>query len=260
MSNELKELAKELQDIGLSEKESKVYLALLELGQETVQNISKKANVNRATTYVVLESLQKKGIVTTFEQNKKTFFIAEGPSALYNIIREQQEELEKKDDDLDGMMNELMTVYNLHPDKPKINFYEGKEGLKEMQKDFLNSGENDAVEFFSLSDVNATFTKEEAKEVGRIRREKNIKITMLFTDDSSDFDSNIKVYEDDLTNSLELQSDEYPFASDIIVYGDKVWMASLKGDLSGTIIQSKEIAACIKAIFTLSFEGAKQKI
>ena len=43
-------LDKELQKIGLSEKEAKVYLAALELGQASVQNIARKAEVNRATT------------------------------------------------------------------------------------------------------------------------------------------------------------------------------------------------------------------
>ena len=52
---------KELQDLGLSEKEAKVYLTALEMGAETAQNIAKKANVNRATTYVQIDSLKAKG-------------------------------------------------------------------------------------------------------------------------------------------------------------------------------------------------------
>lgn len=37
---------KELISFGLSEKEAKVYLAALELGAETAQNLSKKAGIN----------------------------------------------------------------------------------------------------------------------------------------------------------------------------------------------------------------------
>ena len=40
-------LERELQEIGLNEKEAKVYLATLELGQSVVQDIAKKAGVNR---------------------------------------------------------------------------------------------------------------------------------------------------------------------------------------------------------------------
>ena len=90
----------DLQKIGLTEKEAKVYLAALELGQSTVQQISQKAKVNRATTYVILESLMDKSVIKTLEQGKKRFFVAEGPYALKNVIRKQQEgrhtEIEEK--------------------------------------------------------------------------------------------------------------------------------------------------------------------
>ena len=64
-------LEQELQKIGLSEKEAKVYLAAMELGQAPVQKIAQKAKVNRATTYVILEGLQKKGVITTVDHEKK---------------------------------------------------------------------------------------------------------------------------------------------------------------------------------------------
>jgi len=96
-----KELIKEVESIGLSEKEARVYLAVLEMGQASVQDIGKKADVNRATTYVILDSLMKKGMIATFGEGKKSVFIAEAPHGLNNIIREQEEEIEKRDARLD---------------------------------------------------------------------------------------------------------------------------------------------------------------
>ena len=64
----------ELKKLNFSDKEARVYLALLELGEAPVQHISEKAKVNRATTYVVLEALQKRGVVTTIEKDKKVIF------------------------------------------------------------------------------------------------------------------------------------------------------------------------------------------
>ena len=84
------ELAYELQKIGLSHKEAKVYLANLELGQSSVQNIAKKASVNRATTYVILNSLIEKGLCSTFMQNKKTFYAASDPEQLETIFETQK--------------------------------------------------------------------------------------------------------------------------------------------------------------------------
>ena len=44
----------------LSEKEAAVYLAALQLGWVPVQDIAKLSKVNRATTYVMIESLKKR--------------------------------------------------------------------------------------------------------------------------------------------------------------------------------------------------------
>ena len=69
----------ELKKFGLSEKEARVYLAALELGQASVQDIAKKSAVNRATTYLMIESLEKRGLMYKLIKNKKKLFAADTP-------------------------------------------------------------------------------------------------------------------------------------------------------------------------------------
>ncbi len=57
-------LIKDLIEFGLSEKEAKIYIALLELEIATVNEIAKKAGVNRSSTYVTLDGLISKGFVS----------------------------------------------------------------------------------------------------------------------------------------------------------------------------------------------------
>jgi hypothetical protein len=139
-----------------------------------------------------------------------------------------------------------------------VKFYEGKEGLKEMVDEFLSSGEKEAVEFFSLNDVNKIFTESEADKVGEKRRENQIKINSIFTDESADFkpDEKYRLIEDDLTTSIQLDEKEFPLQSDIIVFNDKVSIASLRGDVSGVIIKNKAIAQTIRSIFDLASNEA----
>lgn len=49
MNTDAKTLENKLKELGLADKEARVYLASLELGSDTVQNIAKKSGVNRAT-------------------------------------------------------------------------------------------------------------------------------------------------------------------------------------------------------------------
>ena len=89
-----------LNDLGLTNIEAKTYMAILELGTDTVQNIAKKAEVKRPSCYLTLDSLQNQGLVTKIEKQiniryfiivcmkKKAFFkrkILEVNSGQYNI-------------------------------------------------------------------------------------------------------------------------------------------------------------------------------
>jgi len=85
----MKALLRELEKLGLSDKEAAVYLASLELGPSPVQVISRKAEVNRATTYVMIEVLLQKGLMSTFDKGKKTMYTAEKPERLHRIVHHE---------------------------------------------------------------------------------------------------------------------------------------------------------------------------
>jgi len=123
-------MKKELEKIGLNLKEVAVYLALLELGQTNIERISKKSKVKRTTVYDVLNSLKEKGLVGKTFPNKKTFYFAEDPRILRDILKERESSLEK-------IIPELLSITNFLDHKPKIRFYEGDAGLKEIYHETL---------------------------------------------------------------------------------------------------------------------------
>ena len=63
-----------LAEIGLTERESKVYLALLELGSTTTGPLVKKSEVPNSKVYEILESLQNKGLVSWITKGKTKYF------------------------------------------------------------------------------------------------------------------------------------------------------------------------------------------
>ena len=87
---------KQLEEIGLNEKEARVYIATLELGQGSAAEIAKKSGVNRATTYFTLENLMKIGLVSASNEEKKQLFVPEDPSQLENILERQKQAIEQK--------------------------------------------------------------------------------------------------------------------------------------------------------------------
>ena len=96
----------ELKKLGLSDKEAKIYYTSLSRGPETAPNLAKLAYVVRPTTYVIIEGLIKKGLMSSFEKGKKTFYVAESPEHLLSIIRLQKKEFEEREREFRYWLNE----------------------------------------------------------------------------------------------------------------------------------------------------------
>ncbi len=76
-----------LQEIGLTQNEAHVYLALLGLGMSAPVRIVKKSGLHKATVYNVLERLVKKGIVSYIKKEETTLYKAEKPESLLELLR-----------------------------------------------------------------------------------------------------------------------------------------------------------------------------
>jgi|SRR3989344_3425262 len=239
----------ELKKLGFSDKEAKVYLALLELGEGAVQDIAQKSGVNRATTYVVLEKLMKQGVVSTVEKGKKTHFAAENPRVLLQLFRVQEKEVEEKESEFQKALPELEALFNLAGEKPKVRYFEGKEGLYAMQEDFLTSGEKNIISIYSADELANVFSEKERKDYAQKREKLGISARSIYTRTSGPWTTSFG-------EQKYLPKVKFPLSSDITIYGNRVAMATLKGKLIGVIIESKEISDTLRLIFELSWKGA----
>lgn len=108
----------ELRKLGLKEKEVSVYLAALELGFDSVQNIAKKADFSRPTVYEIIRVLTKKGLMREIKrqgavQGERTYFAAESPDALLGLLRTQKREVEEREREFIRIISSLRAKYNL---------------------------------------------------------------------------------------------------------------------------------------------------
>ena len=134
-------MKQQLEKLGFSPKESDVYLALLELGTAAVSDVAKRANINRSTTYIILDSLAERGLVSTSENQNIKFFSVTPPERLLQYMQD----LVKKNTELVGLAHnllpELKSLYIGVGPKPRVQFFEGTEGLKTAYEDTLTSKE-----------------------------------------------------------------------------------------------------------------------
>jgi len=83
------ELKKALNQIGLEEKEAEVYLAALELGPATIQDIARKSEINRTTVYQMLKNLKSQGLISETTSGKRKLILAAEPANLKRILKQR---------------------------------------------------------------------------------------------------------------------------------------------------------------------------
>lgn len=243
-----------LKVLGLSDKEVKVYLALLDLGPSTMTDIARAANINRTTGYPILEALAKVGLVIFISDTKIQKFSAENPERAISLLEEKlhqdQENLKKAH----ALLPELLSVYNLKQ-RPKVRYYEGVERIREAFDDTLTA-KDEILAYAVGTDMFDAMGEDFFKKYFKKRTEKKIKVRVIAPDDS-DSRAVVKNDTNELRESILLPNDKFYFSVETNIYNDKILMVSWREKFA-VIIESKEMASAQKKIFELSWLGAKQ--
>lgn len=251
----------ELKKIGLSENEAKVYLALLELGSATADEVAKKADVKRPTTYVQLEALMKQGLVSSFERlvkkggAEKTFFRAEDPEHLKKIAETGKKKAEERAVVLENALPELLKLFAFSGERPKVRFFEGVEGLKTAQDEFLKSDAEEVLSISSADDILRIFPAHTENHATR-RSKKGIRARLIYTTKKGAF---LKQSDKEANReSRFIPPEKFPFSCDLSIYGKTIAISALRERPAGVVIEDKEIANSLRAIFYLVWEYSRQ--
>ena len=227
-----------LQNLGLEEKEVKIYLALLELGRGTVQEVAQKSGVKRTNIYNFIGPLKTKRIVSEIIDKDRVILIPESPDVL---VRRAEDNL----NNIKNVLPEILSIYNTPASKPKVHFYEGIDGMKRAYEDILDTGET----VYGFSDYEKMFEAIEHEWLLNFpyrRKDKKIFFYSITKDGpkGKNFKRMDKEHfrETKLTNNLQLDTE-------INIYGNKVSIHSFRRPYSAVIIENRAIAMSMKSIW-----------
>lgn len=123
---------------GLSDKEVRVYLALLELGPSPVRKVASKAGVNRGTTYDILKSLREQGLAAYYHKDKHQYFVAEDPKKLFDAWQAKIDAFAGLKNDLKELVPQLRALANVVHERPVVTYYDGLAGVRVILQDVLD--------------------------------------------------------------------------------------------------------------------------
>ncbi len=239
-----------LQDFGLSEKEAKVYLASLELGKATADQLAKHAGIVRSTSYTQIESLMKQGLMSTFDEGKKTYFVPESPEHLTRIIEKQKADLDVKSQNITTQLPDLLSLYAGAGERPAVRFFEGKEGLVTIRADILKMKGKELCVTTSYDEFVRVFDDEkERNEFTKKRQKLGIHHRMLYTIEGDDEHNEFSP-----EDYRRISKDEFPIDFCTYIYDNKVAISSLKEDaLWGIVIEGKAVARSMRSMFDIAW-------
>lgn len=244
VENTKKDLISELVKIGMNINQAKVYLALLELGESSIQKLSKKCGVGRTLIYTFLDKMKSERYIAETSKGKTKVYSANNINTI----------IQKKEEDIKNLKNKSELFEKLKSNcinPPKVTFYEGIDGIKSVYDDILFS-KKDIKSFEDIEILKKNlpenffdyFPKERAKReiwIKSISRESLI---------AKEFSRN---------NNELMRTTKFvnvpPLNCDINIYGNKVAIFDLQKDTQmALIIENESIAKTMEIIWDQIWE------
>lgn len=252
-------LIKNLIEFGLSEKEAEVYLALIKLEIAPVQEIAKSAGINRSSTYVVLDSLKKKGLVSMSEDESIQQYVATSPDALLRIAKTSAEKQKNILLNIENIVPELKALHKDTKKKPKIRVFEGDDGLKQAFEDSLSSKEkliricSSHEDLFKVSPHLLEYFKGYVDS----RIKKGIKMHGIHPD-SELARHLLKQGPKNFDIPVLIPKNKFRFPVDFAIYDNTVGFMSREKAGFAIVIENNDIAEVMKNVFDLAWAEAKR--
>lgn len=121
-----------LEDIGLTNAEIKVYIALLELGTATAGPILEKTGLQSSVVHMTLNKLIEKGFVSFVKEGRKKQYSATNPRNIIEFIEEKKEKFE-------NILPQLLLKQESSKEKSEVETFRGIRGIKQLLIELLNA-------------------------------------------------------------------------------------------------------------------------
>ncbi len=177
--------------LGATEKETKAYLKLLEIGANPVSSIAKLLGIPRSTMYLILERLKSIQLVDHFERNGIKYVRAIEPKEIINILDTKENEIIQAKKEFKSRLEELEKLSSKLSITPTVVFFEGKESTMRMYEEILSKESFDA--FFNPEIVKSAMPEYHFKIGETIEKEeKPVRELLVDCPDAIEYKKNLR--------------------------------------------------------------------
>lgn len=235
-----------LKDLGLSEPEAQIYLALIKLGGSVASVVAKETGLKRTTAYPILKALANKGFVTIYFRKNKRFYYAEKPHRVINYFSKKLEAFEQ-------IIPLMESLEKKQTQSLGLRFIETKEELENFYRDILIEYKNKQYCIIGSASgwegVDPPFFIQFRKDRGNAK----IKTRLLLTADSR----TINPPESELLRDWRYLPEKYTFKSTIDIYDDKILVSTPELSSLAVVIAVPAMVDIFKSVFEILWDQFK---
>ncbi len=250
----LKRLRQELEDIGFSDKEARVYLALLEHGSLRPQQLAQHSGVNRSTAYLALDVLMKRGVVSCGDQGGNKCYIAESPAHLERIFEEEQKRLQLAKSRIRDSMPHFFALWNAIEYKPSVRFFEGEDGMERCRELMLKLAHGIETGSAFIHYDQETLYAAQKRERQRLRFSSGrLRMRVLYSIDDG-------VQPPSFGKNAELRripKDVVSFRGEVNVFKTFVLLATASPTITAVVLENPSMAELFQGFFDLAWRSAE---
>lgn len=244
-----------LASIGIPYPAQKAYVSLLEEGEANARTLSHRTGITRTSIYDHLKILRAKGLIVEKSVEGSTLFAVGDARQLSILLDDQAERLHSQQDFLKKNLSSL--IDKSQSVQPKIRFFEGKDGAKQLLKDILWHEDITLYLYWPYEHMLDFLGKDFLLWFSNRRKSHSIPIKTIWGRRGGKIKNHIfNDDEKDVERRHLIQKDVSSMG--FIVYGKKVAFISSTKESFGFIVESSEFASLQKMQFDILWSAAKK--
>ena len=235
-----------LEDIGLTKREIKIYVALLEEGSTSAGKIIEKANVQNSVFHFCINRLIRKGLVGYVKKGTIRIYSAAKPEQFVTYLKDKEEKVTK-------LIPELRSRQYLGEEKQEAEMFEGKKGVITALLELINdSKKGDEFLFFTAD----TGDKERDKDIQKFYEQYHQKRKARGLIVKGVAPRRLKPYNKHWKD-IDIKYTDMPMPANHGICNDKIVMISWGEKPIAVLIKSKRMVDQQKEFFNAMWEKIK---
>ncbi len=232
-----------LKNLGLSDQEADIYLAMLKLGGSQASKIAKDVGIKRTTIYPILKKLASEGFVNVYFRQNKRFYYAQKPQRVAALFG-------KKLDSFYAMIPMLEQLEKKEVQMTGLRFIETLDELKQFYTGILDEYRDKEYYIIGSAGGWEDLDNEWFRQYRYDRGRNNIHTKLLLTDESK----SVNPEDEKLLRDVRFLPPKYKFTSIIDIFDDKILIVSAELSSLAVVIQIPAMHDIFKSIFDMLWD------